>query len=819
MPRLSRILTAAGLALCCAIAPARAVTYAVRNAVRLTRTGTAPAFASTWTVTVYENGAIATANSTGTTITVASGHGFTTGDKLMVGTTASTYRTVASTSATTVVVNSAVTATSGAFIVNLGADTGSGTPSYDGSTVSVYQYSDGSGAYTQSRVTLDSQGRYGYWVDNSLTVMELFRNSAGSPDSVQFVSVAGGGGSSATGNTTTSGCAVDGTVLRLDGTSGTALTCSNATLGDDGRLTLAQAATPVVGNANNIIKATSTDGSGSATQITYPTGGGTIIVPFFFEPKYRIANTAAAVQFEGVGVHASEISGAWTQVDGFTFKWQPSSTSFASGTKYMSSAAGGYIIGFNSDIALDGQIGITYPEIVGFHSSLADDAGAGTSTWHATDTIGFRAGHSTSAFWSSIALLTNFYGVEVEDQETNGAVVTNAWGGFFGHPVLLEDNSAGAGTYDRRGYIAWAADKHSWLQTSSDVSGDGTADASDGVNARFRWNNDSTRYEFDIAQTSRWYLSRSSTTSSATCATTDDSCRLAVSDTTLGTVYVEVDAQSATPTVHSNLAFKSDSSTLLLNGLQSVAMNEDSQSVTCAAGTFCLQDSDSSSTDEVTFWEGTAPGTLNMASLKLEGATNNAFETTVAVEDPLSDKTITLPSQADGRPPVVIFSQNANVSVTGTTADQTIVGTGVGSVTLPANFFNIIGRGLVYEFAGVFTTDGTPGTLTYKVLLGSTTLCTSAAQALPASVTGRGLTIRGRILDRTTGATGTVIGQSAMTGLAVAASGAGFFNDCAMTAASSAIDLTGTLAFNLAVTWSTTGDTVVFTEGTITSIW
>ena len=118
---------------------------------------------ASYTVTAYEPGGVASANSSSLTISVYAGHGIAALDRIMVGTTASTFRSVSSVTATSVVVGSAVSVSAGDLIVNLGPDTGSSTPNWDGSGVTIYSTPTTATTVTQSRVTTDSNGNYGYW--------------------------------------------------------------------------------------------------------------------------------------------------------------------------------------------------------------------------------------------------------------------------------------------------------------------------------------------------------------------------------------------------------------------------------------------------------------------------------------------------------------------------------------------------------------------------------------------------------------------------------------------------------------------------------
>ena len=206
---------------------------------------TRPAFASGYTVTVYEVGAVVDGASSGTTITVEAGHGFAALDKLIVGTDTSTYRLVSSVGATSVVVSSAVTVVDRDTLVNLGPDTGAGSPNYDGSGAAIYETPDtAETATSNSRVTCDATGKYGYWYV-AANVWELIRTSAGTPAAVVMnvmPSIAGPTSST------------DNAIVRWDGTSGNLVqnyTSGAPTIGDTGAVTitstLAAGATTVTG--------------------------------------------------------------------------------------------------------------------------------------------------------------------------------------------------------------------------------------------------------------------------------------------------------------------------------------------------------------------------------------------------------------------------------------------------------------------------------------------------------------------------------------------------------------------------------------------
>lgn len=147
---------------------------------------TRPDFAANYTVTVYEVGAVVNGAQTGVgTVTVRAGHGVVANDYIMVGTDTATFRLVASVTATTLVLDSGtLTVADKDVVVNLGPDTGTTAPNWDGSSISIYdEPSEVASAVSNSRVTCDSEGGYGYWT-NAGDAWEVVRDGSGDPSEV-----------------------------------------------------------------------------------------------------------------------------------------------------------------------------------------------------------------------------------------------------------------------------------------------------------------------------------------------------------------------------------------------------------------------------------------------------------------------------------------------------------------------------------------------------------------------------------------------------------------------------------------------------------
>ncbi len=110
----------------------------------------------------------------------------------------------------------------------------------------------------------------------------------------------------------------------------------------------------------------------------------------------------------------------------------------------------------------------------------------------------------------------------------------------------------------------------------------------------------------------------------------------------------------------------------------------------------------------------------------------------------------------------VLFSQTANATNNVQTTSTTILGTGIGTKTLPASFFSI-GKTLRITIRGFFTR--TSGTLGVTVLLGATTVGASVA-ATPGGASNEEFEIIIDIACRTIGASGTVMTQGRFLNLA-----------------------------------------------------
>lgn len=106
-----------------------------------------------------------------------------------------------------------------------------------------------------------------------------------------------------------------------------------------------------------------------------------------------------------------------------------------------------------------------------------------------------------------------------------------------------------------------------------------------------------------------------------------------------------------------------------------------------------------------------------------------------------------------------VFTQTATVSLSNSVTETTLIGSGTGTVTLPADFFRA-GTTLYFYATGYHSSTGNP-TITIRVKFGSTTILTMTGTSGNSS--SDTFVIEGLINCRTTGASGTAMGQGTYT--------------------------------------------------------
>lgn len=103
-----------------------------------------------------------------------------------------------------------------------------------------------------------------------------------------------------------------------------------------------------------------------------------------------------------------------------------------------------------------------------------------------------------------------------------------------------------------------------------------------------------------------------------------------------------------------------------------------------------------------------------------------------------------------------LFTQSADGVVQNTVSETSILGTGVGTKSLPANFF-AVSKTTVIHVGGVYSTPiGTPS-VTVKVKYGTTVLASKTTTSLLSGASGLEFNVDVIITNRSVGATGTVV--------------------------------------------------------------
>jgi hypothetical protein len=166
-----------------------------------------------------------------------------------------------------------------------------------------------------------------------------------------------------------------------------------------------------------------------------------------------------------------------------------------------------------------------------------------------------------------------------------------------------------------------------------------------------------------------------------------------------------------------------------------------------------------------------------------------------------------------------IFTSTAAATVTGTASETTLIGSGVGSLTLPANILRV-GSVIEIKARGRLTSAVAATAVVFKIKLGSNIIIATGNLAPVNSQTDRSFGITAELVVRTIGASGTVMGNGMIYNTA-AASFSGittskmdeFQSTSAVTVdttASQAIDLTVTLTSGAGVDSYTLEQVIIY---------
>lgn len=150
------------------------------------------------------------------------------------------------------------------------------------------------------------------------------------------------------------------------------------------------------------------------------------------------------------------------------------------------------------------------------------------------------------------------------------------------------------------------------------------------------------------------------------------------------------------------------------------------------------------------------------------------------------------------RAALTLFSLGADVTVASTGAETTITGSGLGSLTIPANALNEIGR--EFEIRAVGYASRSTGNTTVKVKVGGTTIFTFGASAIVWA--GTRFEVYAKFTTKATGASGSIKGQGYFDNFTTATT---FVRNTFVDTTGTTLDLTGTLAVDVTWQWSVSG--------------
>ena len=147
-----------------------------------------------------------------------------------------------------------------------------------------------------------------------------------------------------------------------------------------------------------------------------------------------------------------------------------------------------------------------------------------------------------------------------------------------------------------------------------------------------------------------------------------------------------------------------------------------------------------------------------------------------------------------------IYTSTGDAVVVNTTTESSLTGVGYGTTELPAHFF-IPGKTVRIAANGYYSTVAVPGTLNFKIKLGSTVMATTAAQTAPSAITNELWKIEAPITCRVVGSAGSGMSQSTFEFKSTAL---GTFSAWDMiNTANVALDTTSGQILDLTATWGT----------------
>ncbi len=169
----------------------------------------------------------------------------------------------------------------------------------------------------------------------------------------------------------------------------------------------------------------------------------------------------------------------------------------------------------------------------------------------------------------------------------------------------------------------------------------------------------------------------------------------------------------------------------------------------------------------------------------------------------------------------LLFAQTASVAVRDTATETTLISSGIGTVTIPANYL-VVGKTIRLRASGFFRTAGTGSqTLAIRFKYGSTTLlATRNSTAFAVAMTDLHWSIDCEFTVRSIGATGTVFAQAHPCFFYFSNTSNGIKAEILDSIATVTIDTTASTAIDLTADWNSAavGDTITCTNLTLEAL-
>jgi hypothetical protein len=160
----------------------------------------------------------------------------------------------------------------------------------------------------------------------------------------------------------------------------------------------------------------------------------------------------------------------------------------------------------------------------------------------------------------------------------------------------------------------------------------------------------------------------------------------------------------------------------------------------------------------------------------------------------------------------VLFTQTSSTTVANTTTETSILGTGVGTKTLPINFL-VAAKTIRIKIQGYVSNLITP-TIQIRVKLGSVVILDTTAVTMTTITGNMRFSVEGEFTCRTTGASGTIFSQGEANYFTIATTNN---NIDMVNTTTTTIDTTATQAIDVMVTWGTANasNSITSTNATI----